>query len=54
MDVQQAINLALKQEFAARGIDFATPATATLYVQRSPVDGEKRPREPKHPTTPRG
>jgi small-conductance mechanosensitive channel len=34
MDVQQAINLALMEKFAAEGIEFAYP-TQTLFVQRT-------------------
>ena len=53
MDVQQAINLAIKEEFAARSIAFAVPPTM-LYVQGAPVDGETRPRAPRHHAAPRG
>jgi small-conductance mechanosensitive channel len=45
MDAQQGINLALKQGFAARGVDFAAP-TATLYVQRPPANGAEEPASP--------
>lgn len=40
MDVQQTINLSLKEEFGARGIEFATP---TLFRARSPLGIEKGP-----------
>jgi small-conductance mechanosensitive channel len=39
MDVQQAINLALFEAFAAKGIEFAYP-TQTLFVQRSAPAGQ--------------
>jgi small-conductance mechanosensitive channel len=34
MDVQQEINLAIKEEFEKRGIEFAYP-TQTLYVEKA-------------------
>jgi small-conductance mechanosensitive channel len=39
MDVQQAVNLALFEAFAAEGIEFAYP-TQTLFVHRSTPDGQ--------------
>jgi small-conductance mechanosensitive channel len=48
MDTQQAINLALYQEFAKRGIDFAYP-TRTLYVHNeSPVQPKEALRPKAH------
>jgi small-conductance mechanosensitive channel len=42
MDVQQEINLALYDRFAAKGIEFAYP-TQTLYVHAESDNGEPEP-----------
>jgi hypothetical protein len=39
MDIQQAINLQLMQEFAGRGIEFAYPTTKQFTVTRNSTDG---------------
>ena len=51
MDQQQRINLALMREFAASGIEFASP-TRTLYITRAPAASataaQSRPLGPSH------
>jgi small-conductance mechanosensitive channel len=34
MDIQQEINLAIREEFGKRGIEFAYP-TQTLFIQKN-------------------
>ena len=42
MDIQQAINLAIFERFAAEGIDFAYP-TRTLYVNPASAPAAEAP-----------
>ncbi len=39
MDIQQEINLAINEEFAKRGIEFAYP-TQTVYLAKSEAEGK--------------
>jgi len=41
MDIQQAINLAIREEFERRGIEFAYP-TQTVFVQQAPPQNTPR------------
>lgn len=42
MDIQQAINLSIKQEFEKSGIEFAYP-TRTVFVTQTPASGTVKP-----------